>query len=224
MTCEYFSPCPLSIPLVTSVWKPPTKTPFASCFFCHDNHRHQVRPRVLLDLWRRLARHGLQTLSVLTLPCSFASASVGWLGITKREAGVKCRFEFCWDCGVSYTDILRLGNNMHGRECKHRPANTAMGRLLGEPVPHLRAEGEDRPRHHVRRGRVFEDFPHDDGLHRFGGARFGEMDHDMMPGDGLHIFGGGLMEARDWEEGLPVRHQGRHPYGAIEDEPSAGRG
>ncbi|EGP84824.1 uncharacterized protein MYCGRDRAFT_95492 [Zymoseptoria tritici IPO323] len=33
--------------------------------------------------------------------------------------GTRCKYQYCWLCFAEQRDILRIGNHMHERDCKH---------------------------------------------------------------------------------------------------------
>ncbi len=38
-------------------------------------------------------------------------------------AGLKCKHEFCFECGADHRQILALDNSAHGADCKFHPDN-----------------------------------------------------------------------------------------------------
>jgi len=38
-------------------------------------------------------------------------------------AGIKCRYQFCWECLADYKEIVRTDNSSHGEDCPFHTDN-----------------------------------------------------------------------------------------------------
>jgi len=52
-----------------------------------------------------------------------ATSLTGEPVLTFCLAGIKCRFEFCWECGADHVQIMRRDNSAHKPSCKFHPVN-----------------------------------------------------------------------------------------------------
>ena len=60
-----------------------------------------------------------------------------------RVTGIKCKFEFCWECGADHIQIMRHDNSAHKPSCKFHPANLHT-RSPYEPLDYYDADDGDQ--------------------------------------------------------------------------------